>query len=118
MEKITPVTFPVTKEKGIELKTVVHVNRMKQFYSPLEKPYNDTSPTLEHDVKYLIDESELLSDEGNKMEAIESDTDSNSMAEKEMLHKRFLINIQKLWNPKIQMTSNLVLLKESTTTRY
>ena len=67
---------------------------MKQFYSPLDKPYNSTSPTvIKQNVKDLIDESELLSDEADEMDEIESDTDANSIAKNEKLYKRFLINI-------------------------
>lgn len=67
---------------------------MKQFYSPLDKPYNDTSPAvIKQNVKGLIDESELLSDEADEMDEIESETDISSIAKNEKLHGRFLINI-------------------------
>ena len=40
---------------------------MKQFYSLLDKPYNDISHTvIEQDVEYLNDESELPSDKADK----------------------------------------------------
>ena len=94
VEKTTPVTFRVTHEKEKGLKATVHGNGMKQFYSPLDKPYNGTSPTvIKQNVKDLNDESELLSDEADEMDEIESDTDANSIAKNEKLYKRFLINI-------------------------
>lgn len=94
VEKTTPVTFRVTHEKEKGLKATVHVNGMKQFYSPLDKPYNGASPTvIKQNVKDLIDESELLSDEADEMDEIESDADTNSVAKNEKLYKRFLINI-------------------------
>ena len=84
IKKVTPVSFRVTDEKRNELKETVPVNSMKQYYSPLNKPYNDTSPTvIEQDVEDLIVESELSSDEADEMEEIESDTDTNNMAQNE-----------------------------------
>ena len=101
MEKVTFVTFRVTNEKGKKLKATVHVNHMKQFYSLLDKPYTDTSPTvIEQGVQYLNDELELSSDKADKTEEIKSHTDTNNMTQNENVTQEISCHRTKIIQPK------------------